>query len=807
MNKRITLQKEVKIIKLKSIIVLCVILSVILVISPINAEDNITVQSSDIENNTIVITEDNIQNYFDDTNTLNSSFENETIFFEGEFDSLGTLNINAKNVTITGNEKTIFTNTVFFIDADYVTIANITQNLTYAFEDNDNSGIYVNGDDVTIYNITLSYVVPRDISAFGINAQYKKNFKLLNSVIYFEANNRNDGTDYAVSLEGCYNATLDNNTLEAYFPLRTINFETGGVNHVVGICIDGSDNFKLTNNNLTVNVNKRPISAYPTLVAVRIHASNNGIVEGNDLSMEDFVTSIGSANYLYGIDVYELRNLSIDSNNISIKTSGGVMAAGTAYGIQLTGPLDELNITRNDIYSISNGPNLGIYSHNVYGDTRITIEDNDINITGLAGEHEWALVAGIEVQDSDDTIRNNRISVHSVGAVTEDSNLYGISYRQNTDGDHTFDIENNLVFSEGYYAVYLLSSVGSTIKNNMLVTSREDAPDKTLEGYKEGPKEHYGDTFYNNTVLNEYTYWSKILNTIDGGENTTYIPPENVNNRTNTIDGKIVDPESGNPSFDSNPMKTGNGTKPVKPNLNPDENTPGGNGSGEGEGLNDFTNSTTKGGVDDYTNATSKAELEDYTNSTKNNAQKDDSTKTNTASQDVDLTEKEVKDNWEDYTNHENNNENEWKDYTQNQRNSQKESSNGTFIDNSDNPLNNGISLPDSKVPSNMTSNTEGGDVITNSNNGELISTNSSTPSITGEESAKSKDKTSESSDSDTSSPSAAGAVSPSNAYEITKSITDTPKSTNMIIPIVLGLLILVLLIFGYRRKSKEDEY
>lgn len=807
MDKRITLQKEVKIIKLKGIIVLCAILSIILVISPINAEDNITVQSPDIENNTIVITEENIQNYFDDTNTLNSSFENETIFFEGEFDSLGTLNINAKNATIIGNEKTIFTNTVFFIDADYVTIANITQNLTYAFEDNDNSGIYVNGNDVTISNITLSYVVPRDISAFGINAQYKKNFKLLNSVIYFEAYNRNDGTDYAINLEGCYNATIDNNTLEAYFPLRTINFETGGVNHVVGICIDRSDNFKLTNNNLTVNVNKRPISAYPTLVAVRIVNSNNGIVRSNDLSMEDFVTSIGSANYLYGIDVYTLRNLSIDSNNISIKTDGGVMAAGTAYGIQLTGPLEDVNITGNDIYSISNGPNLGIYSQNAYGETSVLIEDNDINITGLAGEHEWALVAGIEVQDSNDTIRNNRISVHSVGAVTEDSNLYGISYRQNTDGDHTFDIENNLVFSEGYYAVYLLSSVGSTIKNNMLVTSREDAPDKTLEGYKEGPKEHYGDTFYNNTVLNEYTYWSKILNTIDGGENTTYIPPENVNNRTNTIDGKIVDPESGNPSFDSNPMKNGNGTKPVKPNLNPDENTPGGNGSGEGEGLNDFTNSTTKGGVDDYTNATSKAELEDYTNSTKNNAQKDDSTQANTASQDVDLTEKEVKDNWEDYTNHENNNENEWKDYTQNQRNSQKESSNGTFIDNSDNPLNNGISLPDSKVPSNMTSNTEGGDVITNSNNGELISTNSSTPSITGEESAKSKDKTSESSDSDTSSPSSAGAVSPSNAYEITKSITDTPKSTNMIIPIVLGLLILVLLIFGYRRKSKEDEY
>lgn len=798
-----------KIIKPQRIIVLCIILISILLISPINAEENTTASIPNIANDTIIITEDTIQNYFDDKNTLNSSFENKTIFLDGEFDSLGTLNINAKNITITGNEKTILTDTVFFIGADYVTLTNLTMDLSSIFEDNDNSGVYVNGNDVTLSNINLHYVVPRDVSAFGINSQYKKNLKLLNNVIRFEANNNNDGTDYAINVEGGNNAVLDNNTVEAYFPLRTINFETGGVNHVAGICIDHCDNFKLTNNNLTANVNNRPPSAYPTLVAVRINSANNGIVKGNDLSMEDFVTNIGSANYLYGIDVYNLRNLSIDSNNISIMTRGGVMAAGTAYGIQLTGPLDDINITKNDIYSISNGPNLGIYSQNAYGPVSINVYDNDINITGLAGEHEWALVAGIEVQDSDDTIKNNRIEVHSVGTVTENSNLYGISYRQSTDGDHTFDIENNIVFSEGYYAVYLLSSVDSTIKNNMLVTSREDAPDKTLEGYKEGPKEHVGDTFYNNTVLNEYTYWSKILNAIDGGENTTYVPPENVNNRTNTIDGKIVDPESGNPTFDSNPMKTGNGTKPVKPNLNPEEENrnASGDSEGEGSGLNDFTNSTTKGGVDDYTNSTSKAELEDYTNSTKNNA-KDDYTKTNTSSQNVDLTEKEVKDNWEDYTNHENNNDNDWTDYTKNQRNSQRESSNGTFVDNSDKPLDNGISLPDSKVPSNMTSNTEGGDIITNSNNGELISTNSSTPSITGEESAKSKDKTSESSDSDTNSPSAAGAVSPSNAYEITKSITNTPKLTNMIIPIVLGLLILGLLVFGYRRKSKEkDEY
>ena len=796
-----------KIIKTKSVILLCVILTLMVLISPINAEDNSTLLAANITGDTIIITEDNIQDYFDDTNTLNSSFENKTLEFQGEFDYLGTLNINAKNTTIVGNYNTLFTDTVFLIDADDVTITNVTFNLTGAYEDNDYSGICINGNNATISNINMYYVVPRDVTAYGISSYGKKNIKLINNTIYFEAHNNNAGTDYVIELKRCPNALIDNNTIESNFPLRSINFDTGGVNHVAGLCIEYSDNFKLTNNNIIVDVNKRPISAYPTLVAIRIVNSNNGIVKGNDLSMEDFVTSLGSANYLYGIDIHQLRNLTIDSNNISIMTMGGTLAAGTAYGIQLEGPLDGVDITRNDIYSISNGPNLGIYSQNAYGETTLTIDDNDINITGLAGKHEWALVAGIEVQDSNDKITNNRISVHSVGTVDEGDNLYGISYRQKTDGEHTFDIENNIVFSEGFYSVYLLSSVDSTIKNNLLVTSREDAPDKTLDGYKEGPQEHKRDTFYNNTVLNEYTYWSKILNTIDGGENTTYVSPENVNNRTNTVDGKYVEPESGNPTYNTNPMNKGDGTKPVKPsNIDPDKNTPGAKGSGDGEGMNDFTNSTTNGGVDDYTNSTSKAELDDYTNSTKN-SKVDDYTKNNAKSENVDKTDKEVKDNWEDYTNHETNNDDEWQDYTKDQMNSQKQSANGTYVDKSDKPLDNGVSLPDSKVPSNMTSNTQGGDVITNSNNGELISTNSSTPSITGEESAKSKDKTSQSSDSDSSSPSAAGAVSPSNAYEITKSITDHPQTSNILIPILLGLIVLALLIFGYRRKYNDEEY
>jgi hypothetical protein len=208
------------------------------IITPINAEENSTILKEDLTQDTITITEDNIQNYFDNTNSLNSSFENKTIKFKGEFDYLGTLNIDAKNTTLIGDNETLFTDTVFSINADFVTLSNVTLNLTGVFEDNDYSGIFIYGNDVTVSNVDLYYVTPKDVSACGINANFKQNIRLLNNTIYFDAHNNNDGTTRAINVEGCYNATIANNTLEAYFPLRTINFETGGVNHVLGICIE-----------------------------------------------------------------------------------------------------------------------------------------------------------------------------------------------------------------------------------------------------------------------------------------------------------------------------------------------------------------------------------------------------------------------------------------------------------------------------------------------------------------------------------------------------------------------------------------
>ena len=235
------------------------------------------------------------------------------------------------------------------------------------------------------------------------------------------------------------------------------------------------------------------------------------------------------------MDIYNLNNLTVVNNDISIVTTGGRLAAGTAYPIQISGPISKVNITRNDLYSFSNGPNIGIYSQNYYGNTELSITYNRINVTGLAGTHEWALVAGVETQDSNSTVENNIIEVHSVGPVNIDDNIYGVSYRQSTDGDHTYSIQNNTVFSDGYKSVYLLDSKDSTVANNLLVSYNENAKNG-YDGFSYGDlSRHDNINFQNNQVIRAFDYFANLNNNLDNGEEYSYITPVNNKGISNVI--------------------------------------------------------------------------------------------------------------------------------------------------------------------------------------------------------------------------------------------------------------------------------
>ncbi len=580
---------------------------------------------------TIYIDSDNIDDYF--TNgILKSRFRDKTLIFNQDFDNLGRLIIHADNVTIKGIGYNL-KNTVFQIDANRVTLTDINIDLDREFENNDGAAIEVLSDYANLINVSINYVVPQNVEAYGIYAlgypeDPLKNLKIVNSYVNFEGHNDDvDVYNCALKLMDCKDALIENNTLISALPLKDIIFGINGAelasDLVLTVGIEGCNNITFKGNSLFSDVNKRPDTLYPSLDCMLISKSDNSLICNNSIYMTDFMTPPGIDNYLYGLDIYNLNNLTACHNTIRIVTTGGKLAAGTAYPIQITGPISNVTITENDLYSFSNGPNIGVYSQNFYGETSLSIMNNVINVTGLAGTHEWALVAGIESQDSHSKIVNNTIEVHSVGDVSIDDNLYGVSYRQSTNGDHQFDIENNTVFSDGYYAVNLLSSVNSRVSNNLLVSSNSNVNNGN-GGFKYWDiNSHNGLEFYNNQVMRAFDFFALNNNDVDNGDGKDYSTPRNDRGITNRVDGSALSSADSYNDYSYNPLIPGSSTRQGTDDNQQNENnansqnegssnsgSTSGDPSQQGMSLKDylinFINSNTEGGSQNTTSYNGK---------------------------------------------------------------------------------------------------------------------------------------------------------------------------------------------------------
>lgn len=390
---------------------------------------------------------------------------------------------------------------------------------------------------MNIYNININYITPQDTTAYGIYSEGTKNrpnnnLKIINNTINFEGNNPSEGRDYAVNLENTPNCIFENNTVNAKLPLRTVAFaETTAYLYsefVLVMGISKCDNSTFKNNIINCEVNKRPECHFPTLDAIFICDSKDCKFIDNQLTLTDFKSYKNQVNYLYALDIYRTDNLLVQGNNIHVETKGGTFAAGTAYSIQVTGPAKGIIIKYNDLFSRSNGPNIGIYSQNFNGENYLTILNNHINVTGLAGNHSWALVAGIESQDNNNIIMNNIIEVYNIRQTTKEDNLYGISYSQETNGKHSYTVVNNTVISNGYYLSHMLDAENTTVTNNTLVRTDKYSdtnydPFKRGNAISEDTDAIKNNDFSGNRVITIFEYEQEHQsNEIDGGDEFHY---------------------------------------------------------------------------------------------------------------------------------------------------------------------------------------------------------------------------------------------------------------------------------------------
>ena len=525
----------------------------------------------------INITQRNIKQYFR-SGTLRDSYSNAELFISEDMDNLGILHVKAGNVTINGMNHTL-TNTVFSIEADGVTLNNLTLIETEAFENNDYAAVCIwRANDVNLYNINIDYTAPSDSDAYGIysfgiydpvhNRDYRIfNLEIVNCTVNLKGDNRAKGRVYGVKLEESPNARVLNNVINCELPLRSVDFAGSDAyldsEYSLAVGVENCPELVFDSNKINCRVNARPECNYPTLDAIFIRGSENCNFTNNDLYLCDFITPKDVENYLYGLDIWSDDNLLIENNSIRVETTGGTYAAGTAYPIQISGSRGGVTIRYNDIYSKSNGPNIGIYSQNTNNATFVTILNNYINVTGLAGNHSWALVAGIEAQDNSDIIMNNIIEIHNIQKVEKEDNIYGISYSQKTQSKHTYMVVNNTVISDGYYVAHMRDADDTNVTNNTLVRTDKYAdtgydPFKRGEGIGEGTDGAKNNNFSGNRVITIFEYDLEHQSSYLGGDDDLhYDPPENVDNISNIINGSGIAPlKPGFPG--SNPLLPGN---------------------------------------------------------------------------------------------------------------------------------------------------------------------------------------------------------------------------------------------------------
>ena len=454
---------------------------------------------------TNIVTNETFFDYFGDDGMLLGDITFDTLIFKGEFSNLGVNVVYVPRAIVINGDNAVLRNIAIMCEQG-TTLNNLTLNATNYVADTDGALIYAIGSDVTVNNITIDYnATDGSNNAIAVYASGADNFKLVNSTITFTGNNV-DGKVFAqgIKIAKSNNAVVDSNIITTSCPLVDVDYSHWGsidTDLVFAIGVEKSENVKIINNIVDNSAWTKGNNAnFPTFDAFIAHTANNLLIKNNTISHTDLITLKGNSSYIYALDFYESNSVIVEDNRVLLNTTGGKEGAGAAYAVQVTGPYNNFVVKGNNLTTVSNGPNLGVYSQNYYGATEITVENNWINVTGFAGPAEFALVSGMEFQDTVAKAYNNTIYVQNVNEYNDDNNIAGITYVQSTSGSHQFDIQNNTMYSEGKYAVLIKSAKDSQIIGNTLYAHELNGDDAAI--FKSGT---------NNVVKNNYPMSTDII--------------------------------------------------------------------------------------------------------------------------------------------------------------------------------------------------------------------------------------------------------------------------------------------------------
>ena len=464
---------------------------------------------------------DTFFNFFDDEGKLRDEIDEEELVFHGDFSGLGVKVITIPvGIQIVGENAKLY-DMSFALRADDIKLSNVTLIVdNVAFSENSGAAIFVTGNDVELDGIVVNYTTPRAVDAFAIFASSAYDFKLTNSAIIFDSNNDDESivNQFALRLDDSTNFIVKDNAINTYLPARDVAYNyyyperTGIIQDLVlAIGIQNGEAGNLTSNVIDV-VTKSAVGYFPTIDTIMVDGVSDLEISYNNITHIDSVNA-GNAGYSNAIDLYNFNGIDVKYNNVLINSTAGIEAKGTAYPVQATGPYNGLVVDSNNLTSVSKGPALGIYSQNFEGGTDIVITNNNIDVTGLATTDAYALVSGMELQDTSAKVYNNTVHSTSIGSYDDANALYGISYAQETDHSHTFDIRDNTVYTDGKYAVYLYEAVNSNVTYNELYAHELSGDSSVYIGGN-------GNIILNNTPNNKVTIEARA-NKTKANDNST----------------------------------------------------------------------------------------------------------------------------------------------------------------------------------------------------------------------------------------------------------------------------------------------
>ncbi|WP_407424382.1 right-handed parallel beta-helix repeat-containing protein [Methanobrevibacter sp.] len=342
-----------------------------------------------------IVTKDNFFVFFDENgNYRGLNFTD--LIFKGDFDGLvDAITIN-QTLSIEGLNANL-NDMAFILLADGISLYDLELNFDKAPVLSNGSAILINAPNVSILNITTTYVINESADAYVIYAEDADNLTIANNVIDFNATTDGAAVNNAICVLDSAYVLVENNMISAYIPScavpwREIPPGSGiwvGFPVSEGVVFDGCSDLTVTDNIITVVYNG-VVGAYDTVYAVDIKNSEN--VEFTDNS----VSGLGHS-YIYGLYV-EADNLVVDSNLFSIVSDNNY-----ANGIEVEASTDA--VISNNIFNIA-APKFAypIYSGMNGGDLEVDYIGNDINAVA-------DVVYGMELCGNIENVYNNTITV------------------------------------------------------------------------------------------------------------------------------------------------------------------------------------------------------------------------------------------------------------------------------------------------------------------------------------------------------------------------------------------------------------